>query len=127
MSHGKKIPQSAFALASMILDSQLLDQETIRSLLTAFEASGNGNSAAAFAEFLVVQDALTKWQCGKLCNGQWKGFIVDHYRFDDHIGNDATHARYAATDLRSGQRVTLAFQPFPRPPKYTVETFGRGE
>lgn len=124
MSREKKIPTSALSLADMIINSNLLAPDMVRSLLAAFEATSAGASAAAFASFLVAQDALTQWQCSKLCNGQYKGFLLDHYRLDAHVSSDATHSRYAATDMRSQQRVILAFEAGPPPPRYTVEPFG---
>ena len=124
MQRDKKIPLSAMALAGMIIDSKLLPAANVRSLLAAFEATSAGPSATEFAGFLVSQGNLTPWQATKLCNGQWKGFIVDHFRLDDHISNDETHARYAATDLRWQRRVVLAFSPGPPPPRYVVEERG---
>jgi hypothetical protein len=124
MQPDKKIPLSAMSLASMIIDSKLLPASNVRSLLAAFEANSAGSSATAFAEFLVSRSILTRWQTTMLCAGKWKGFIVDHYRLDDHISNDETHARYAATDMRGDRRVVLAFVPFPRPAKYVVEEPG---
>jgi hypothetical protein len=121
MQPAKKIPQSALALADMIIDSQLLAAENVRSLFAAFETISTDSSAKAFAEFLASRGDLTRWQTEKLCNGQWKGFIVDHFRLDEHISNDETHARYAATDMRWDRRVVLAIVPFPRPPRYVVE------
>jgi hypothetical protein len=121
MQRDKKLPLSALALADMIINSKLLPAANVRSLFSAFEATSTGSSADAFAEFLVSRGILTRWQTAKLCSGKWKGFIVDHFRLDDHISNDETHARYAATDMREDRRVVLAFVPFPRPPRYFVE------
>src|SRR4051812_4863433 len=125
MSQEIKIPQSALIVAGLIVDSQLLEQNRVRELLEAFEVDWSNASAAAFASFLVSRDILTPWQCEKLCNGQWRGFFLDHYRIDARIARDANYAYYVASDTRTQQRVILTVFPGPPPCKYTVKPFSK--
>jgi hypothetical protein len=123
MSQEKKVPQSALNLAALIVDSKLLEQTRVRQLLEAFEMDWSNASAAVFASFLVSRDIVTPWQCEKLCNGQWRGFFLDHYRIDARIASDANYSYYAATDTGTPKRVILTVFPGPPPCQYTVEPF----
>ena len=66
------------------------------------------NSITGFTKYLVANDVLTCWQCGKLRNGQHEGFFMDSFRLLDHLGYDEKCNRYLAQDENTQKYVTIS-------------------
>ena len=64
----------------------------------------------AFCTFLVATETLTTWQCEKLRNGQWKGFVLDDFVLLDKLGSDADFGYYLGRDA-DGSFVRLKVTP----------------
>ena len=99
----------------VLLASGLIGKTALSEVLSGFRSPGPRDSTCretltAFTNHLVALGIITSWQCGKLCNGQYKGFFMDGYKLVDHLGDDNCCNRYLVED-RSGKHVVLCVVP----------------
>jgi hypothetical protein len=91
-----------------LLASGLLDRSAIEEACSGFDVA---QGLDALCSYLIAHGTLSEWQCGKLRNGQFKGFFLDNYRFVGRLSVDETGSTYLADDLSSGKRVALTITP----------------
>ncbi|MGE0755672.1 MAG: serine/threonine protein kinase, partial [Pirellulaceae bacterium] len=79
---------------SKLVDDELLKQK----LLECKEQLGEEfpTDVDAVAEFLIQQKLITRWQCDKLFDGKYKGFLLGKYKLLDHIGSGGMSSVYLA-------------------------------
>ena len=96
----------AYALASYLLSFPELNEAVDAS----HAGQGDPNAVDRLCEHLISNRTLTKWQCDKLRNGQYKGFFFERYKF---LEPDPSHAAYhfIAEDVESHRRVKLFAKP----------------
>jgi eukaryotic-like serine/threonine-protein kinase len=94
---------------AIVLASQLLDQ---REIVAAVDGLSNASDVAQLAEHLVAQGALTKWQCNKLRNGQYKGFFLGKFKLFDCV----SASYYLAEECQTKRKVRLLLMPNPKWP-----------
>ena len=73
--------------------------------------SSKGSDVVAFCDYLVWQKILTRWQCGKLLEGRFEGFFLDHYKLLERVKARARHPLFAAEDVNTAEKVLLAIIP----------------
>jgi hypothetical protein len=82
----------------LLIKSRICSESEARDATEAFTAecrsSETAPSVESFCEFLVAPNRLTEWQCGKLREGKWRGFHLDHYLFLGHVGKDSVSSSY---------------------------------
>lgn len=100
----------AHALASNLVSQRDLQQAYARwhSAARGFRAD---KTAAAFGDYLVEHQLLTRWQCDRLRAGKYRGFFLDNYKVVEYLRKEGTDDKYLATDLDNGERVVLAVAP----------------
>ena len=107
--------------------SGLLAEERLQAALERFHRVRPGRAdgqelVRAFAAHLVVHGYVTPWQGEELLAGRREGFLVDHYRLYDCLGDDGACRRYRAEDLTSEEHVVLRIRPSDgKQIEYTVE------
>jgi serine/threonine-protein kinase len=97
--------------------SQLLNHDQLADALARFRSElkmhlPQDAELAAFCDYLITQELLSKWQCEKLCLGRWKGYFLDKYKIIEWIDTSPNYdSNYLAEDTRTGERVDLLITP----------------
>jgi hypothetical protein len=96
--------------------SGLLAGQSLSRILADFHADADDRAKrqaplTAFTSYLVAAGILTCWQIAKLRSGQYKGFFLDGYRIEDHLGEDVSHSRYLAQDMNLRRYAVLCIRP----------------
>ncbi len=96
----------AYALASYLLSSA----ELTSSVDASNASQDDPDAVQRLCEHLMSNGTLTKWQCDKLRNNQYKGFFLGQYKFlEPDVGKAAYH--FFAEDCKSRRRVKLFAKP----------------
>jgi len=90
--------------SALVVASGLVESTAIAALQNCF----TGETAREFGDYLVANEALTRWQADMICEGKYKGFIFEGYKLLDHIGPQENTNRYRAMNLRDGKIVLLS-------------------
>jgi hypothetical protein len=95
---------------AMVLASQLLSRNDISHQFDRFRTSSTLTNAKArdFADYLVAAGSLTRWQCDKLLNGQFKGFYLDGFKLLEK--SPSADSEYIAIRMSTGGRVLLEIE-----------------
>jgi hypothetical protein len=101
----------AFALASQLLSSEQLTDAFRRFMKRRTRLSRGAPCLSEFCDDLVDHDILTRWQCGMLAKGQYKGFYFDEYKLLAHIVCRESYSAYLADHATTRRRVALLFTP----------------
>ena len=64
-----------------------------------------------FCDHLVKGDVLTRWQCGMLFDGRYKGYFLDHFKLLRHVGFAGNWSVYDAEDTHTKRRVVVRVAP----------------
>jgi len=86
-------------LLDLVQRSKLVDEDRLQQALAEFEDKRGGElpeDATELADWLVDAELLTRWQCGKLLDGKYKGFVLGKYRLLGHIGTGGMSRVYLA-------------------------------
>lgn len=71
------------------------------------EAASPDLNDAQLADWLVRQNALTRYQADRLLEGRSRGFFYDHYKITDILGVGGMGSVFQAVDQRTGRDVAL--------------------
>lgn len=94
------------------LASGLAQHAALREALVEFDFSNRDHSTLnRLCAHLVGKGVLTKWQSDKLREGKYKGFYIDNYRLQDHLGVDGESSTYLALDVHEGGHYSLTVTP----------------
>jgi len=108
-------PETIDRFVELIVRSGLATQEQVTELTNQFQttrqSTKNSTDIAAFCTFLVANDLLTAWQCGKLREGKFKGFFLDDYMLLDRFPHDENFGYYLARDIKDGKLARLTVTP----------------
>jgi serine/threonine-protein kinase len=94
--------------------SGLVEEQRLDRLLAEAKAAGvplAGDDAQPIARVLIEQGVLTRWQCDRLAEGRYKGFLLGKYRLLDHLGSGGMSAVYLAEHKHMGRRVAIKVLP----------------
>jgi len=94
--------------------SGLVEEQRLDRLLAEAKAAGvplAGDDAQPIARLLIEQGVLTRWQCDRLAEGRYKGFLLGKYRLLDHLGSGGMSAVYLAEHKHMGRRVAIKVLP----------------
>jgi eukaryotic-like serine/threonine-protein kinase len=90
---------------ALLFASRLFDLHGLEAAIEGQQTS----DLAQLCEHLMSRDLLTKWQCDKLRNGQYKGFFLGGFRILDHVSEEG--CLYRAEECSTRRKVTLSVQP----------------
>ena len=65
----------------------------------------------ALADFLIGEKLLTRWQCGMLLKGKYKGFFLGKYKLLEHLQTGGMSTVYLAEHVRMRQRRAVKVLP----------------
>jgi hypothetical protein len=68
-------------------------------------------SIAAFCSFLVAENVLTTWQCAKLREWRFRGFILGDWTLLDEIGRESTARVFLARKSHVTDKAILRIWP----------------
>jgi hypothetical protein len=94
--------------------SQLIEPEFLLGEFRDFRDSipndglANEGRALAFGRYLVGKGLLTEWQCERLLEGKYRGFVYQNLVMQEHVRNTYATREYIAIDRSSGRRVLVA-------------------
>lgn len=60
-----------------------------------------------FCEHLIAARLLTYWQCSRLRDGRWRGFLIDRYKLLGHLRYGTHESFYLAEDMQSKTQVEM--------------------
>lgn len=110
-----RCPTTVDQFATLIVNSRICSECEARGAAESFAAeclnSETTPSVESFCDFLISTNRLTAWQCGKLREGKWKGFHLDHYLLLGQAGKDSESSSYDARYIRDGRYVLLSITP----------------
>jgi hypothetical protein len=103
----------------LLVRSELVAEAEVARLLKEYRAEylpsrRVPDTITAWCTFLTATGSLTPWQCERLRNGQWKGFVLDDYLLLDRLGFDESHSFYFARERSTNAWVRLSIC-VPRP------------
>ncbi|HEY1601040.1 MAG TPA: hypothetical protein VGG64_15660 [Pirellulales bacterium] len=95
-------------------ESGVITADALQQALSEFTAAARarrseGSPLAAFSDFLVSGNLLTRWQCDMLLAGRSKEFFLGKFKFLKQIGNDGLKETFLAEDMSANRRVILSF------------------
>jgi serine/threonine protein kinase len=103
-------PTTIDAFLELGYRSGVLDAATIQSFRSHREAEPA--SPREYADLLIEEGVLTRFQAEKLLDGRWRGFVVaGKYRLIDRLGAGGMGAVYLAEHQHMGRRVALKVLP----------------
>ncbi len=92
--------------------SGLVAKESLDASLERFkETGGVTKEARPFAEYLLAQKVLTRWQTEKLLQGKHKGFFLGRYRLLDLLGKGGMSSVYLAEHTLMRRRCAIKVLP----------------
>jgi len=92
--------------------SQIVDPTMAVALRDDFQKSSQpGATICDFCSFLIARGVLTYWQCHKLRNAQYKGFVTDDYLIIDYVTCSSEGNVFLARHREKQNVVCLAFGP----------------
>jgi len=100
--------------------SGLVTPDNLASALNQFRrtklaAATDEQTVAAFSNYLIDREMLTRWQCEKLNDGRWKGFFIERYKLLEHLcDEDELVMVLLAEDMQANHQVELRVMPVPR-------------
>lgn len=100
----------------LLVRSRLVAAAKVEALLDDYRENflpdhGWPDTLAAFCNYLVASGALTVWQCARLRDRRWKGFILGDLLLLDRIRQDGDDLIYLARWLGDGTYVDLRVSP----------------
>jgi eukaryotic-like serine/threonine-protein kinase len=98
--------------AVLAVRSGLISKERLSALISESRETERNTGVgvgelAALVELLTSRGILTPWQCQKLREGKFKGFLLDQYRLLDHLRDDDSYNYYLALNTASRERLVL--------------------
>jgi hypothetical protein len=126
---GRSIPCTVEEFFSILARSALIPEQQGIKLIAHYRdeyltTSKLPDTITAFCDFLVTRMGLTVWQCAKLRNGQYKGFIWNNFVILDMLDADEKFSYYLARDTADGKCVRLGFT-LPNRPDSTFQVIER--
>jgi hypothetical protein len=119
-----RVPSTVDQFLGLLLCSELASFSEVQNACAGFDTSRRDEQALnELCEYLVERKVLTKWQCGKLRSGKWKGFVDGGYRFRSLIKTeDSKNSVMSADRISTGERVAVKVTRLKAPPwiRYTV-------
>src|SRR5262245_27402605 len=101
-------------LIELLQRSRLVDEELLRQkLLECKEQLGDifPTDVDAVVNWLLEHKLLTRWQCEKLFDGKYKGFILGKYKLLDHIGTGGMSSVYLAEHIVMRRKAAIKVLP----------------
>ncbi len=106
---------TAEAFVKIILQSQLIDSESMKGLLESYKKSGvKTNDPLALGQEFVKSGKLTSWQVEKLLQGKHKGFILGKYHLLSLLGKGGMSSVYLAEHRLMHRRCAIKVLPAKR-------------
>lgn len=101
--------------AELLVRSGLLESDQVKKIIHSYnedfaKVAKTGSTITSFTTYLIKRDVLTCWQCNKLRQGQFRGFILGSFQLLDYQSHDEDTGVYLAQDIKSGQVVRLAIK-----------------
>jgi hypothetical protein len=62
---------------ALVVESRLIDQDNLRAACADFTTAQSACALDELCSHLTSKQILTEWQCKKLRQGKWKGFLID--------------------------------------------------
>lgn len=92
--------------------SGLIAKDSVDASLRSFkESGGSTKEARPFAEYLLAQKDLTRWQAEKLLQGKHKGFFLGRYKLLDLLGKGGMSSVYLAEHTLMRRRCAIKVLP----------------
>lgn len=123
------IPTDVEGFSDLLLRSQLISAEQLRTVREEFESS-LGSAAerksdiSSFMAYLVSQGLLTAWQGDKLARGKWKGFVLERYLLLEQLEKEELFTKFRARDLYTMALVEVDVMPSGAPNTEGFQKFG---
>lgn len=106
---------TAEAFLATVKKSGLVEPERLQKVLAAFQAAGGDMAnSIAVAEFLVAQNAISKWQAEKLLQGKHKGYFLGKYRLLSLLGKGGMSSVFLAEHILMRRRCAIKVLPTKR-------------
>lgn len=105
---------SAEKFLDFVRRSGLVDEQRLDGVLSELNVAGisaAGEDFQPIANALIGQGLLTRWQCDRLAEGRYKGFLLGKYRLLDHLGSGGMSAVYLGEHIHMGRRVAIKVLP----------------
>ena len=83
----------------LVQRSKLIEEDRLTPALDDYKRTHDGRlpeSADLVADHLIAADLLTRWQCDKLFNRQYKGFYLGKHKLLRHLGSGGMSSVYLA-------------------------------
>lgn len=105
---------SAERFLDLVRRSGLVEEQRLDQALAELKTAGlslSGEDFQPLASGLIERGLLTRWQCDRLAEGRYKGFLLGKYRLLDHLGSGGMSAVYLAEHRHMGRRVAIKVLP----------------
>jgi serine/threonine protein kinase len=98
----------------IVAKSKLVGDTPLQAALDDLRQQHDGQlpaDAEAVADHLIGAGLLTRWHCGKLLDGKYKGFHLGKYKLLDHLGSGGMSNVYLAEHMLMGRRQAIKVLP----------------
>ncbi len=105
---------SAERFLDLVRRSGLVEEQRLDRALAELKTEGvslGGEDFQPLARGMIERGLLTRWQCERLAEGRYKGFLLGKYRLLDHLGSGGMSAVYLAEHRHMGRRVAIKVLP----------------
>jgi serine/threonine-protein kinase len=106
---------SGESFIAVVQKSGLIEPDRLKRLTEEYKSANGGvRPADAFADYLVAQNAITKWQSEKLLQGKHKGYFLGKYRLLSLLGKGGMSSVYLAEHMLMRRRCAIKVLPAKR-------------